>query len=88
MFVGRFITGMCSGAICVTAPVFTSEIAQKEIRGELASYFQLLLSLGIVLVFAAGSQFSVFHLSIICAVVSVAFPIYPGIYVLEVHFGF
>lgn len=54
LYVGRFITGMAGGAFCVSAPMYTSEIAEKEIRGTLGSYFQLLLTVGILFSYIVG----------------------------------
>jgi len=71
--VGRFITGMMGGAFSLTAPAYTSEIAEKEIRGSLGSYFQLMLTIGILFVYGVGSATSVFVISIICAVVPLLF---------------
>ncbi|RZB39696.1 Sugar tr and/or MFS 1 domain containing protein, partial [Asbolus verrucosus] len=44
LYLGRLITGMAAGASCVAAPLYTSEIAQKEIRGTVGSYFQLMIT--------------------------------------------
>jgi len=71
--VGRFITGMMGGAFSLTAPVYTSEISEKEIRGSLGSYFQLMVTIGILFVYGVGSATSVFVLSIICGVVPLVF---------------
>lgn len=46
MITGRFLLGIAGGAFCVAAPVYTGEIAQKEIRGTLGSYFQLMVTVG------------------------------------------
>ncbi|XP_068148977.1 facilitated trehalose transporter Tret1-like [Drosophila tropicalis] len=43
MYSSRFILGIAGGAFCVTAPMYTGEIAQKEIRGTLGSFFQLMI---------------------------------------------
>ena len=37
MYIGRFITGLCSGYVSTAAPVYISEIAQPEIRGFLGT---------------------------------------------------
>jgi SP family facilitated glucose transporter-like MFS transporter 8 len=71
--VGRFITGMMGGAFSLTAPAYTSEISEKEIRGTLGSYFQLMLTIGILFVYVLGSLVSVFELSLICGVVPLVF---------------
>lgn len=35
LLVGRFLTGMAGGSFCIVGPLYTSEIAQNEIRGTL-----------------------------------------------------
>jgi SP family facilitated glucose transporter-like MFS transporter 8 len=71
--VGRFITGMMGGAFSLTAPAYTSEISEKEIRGTLGSYFQLMLTIGILFVYGLGSGTTVFVLSLVCGVVPLVF---------------
>ncbi|KAJ8946182.1 hypothetical protein NQ318_001694 [Aromia moschata] len=46
---GRFLTGVAGGSFCVSAPLYTSEIAQTEIRGLLGTFFQLFITIGILL---------------------------------------
>lgn len=72
-YVGRFITGVSGGAFCVTAPMYTAEISESEIRGSVGSYFQLLLSVGILLAYALGICVNMLYLSIICAAVPIIF---------------
>jgi SP family facilitated glucose transporter-like MFS transporter 8 len=71
--VGRFITGMMGGAFSLTAPAYTSETSEKEIRGMLGGYFQLMLTVGILFVYGLGSEVSVFTLSVVCGVVPLVF---------------
>jgi MFS family permease len=71
--VGRFITGMMGGAFSLTAPAYTSEISEKEIRGTLGTYFQLMITFGILFVYGVGSAVSVSVLSIICGCVPLLF---------------
>nr|CAD7579601.1 unnamed protein product [Timema californicum] len=73
LYAGRFLTGMAGGAFSVSGPVYTAEIAQKEIRGLLGSFYQVLLTFGVLFTFAAGSVLSPFWLSTICAAVPVLF---------------
>lgn len=73
IYTGRFLTGLAGGAFCVAAPLYTSEIAEKEIRGALGSYFQLLLTVGILISYIFGSEFSPQVLSIICVFIPVVF---------------
>ncbi|KAJ9586907.1 hypothetical protein L9F63_019498, partial [Diploptera punctata] len=71
--VGRFLTGMMGGAFSLTAPVYTGEIAQTEIRGTLGSYFQLMVTIGILFVYGVGSVVSAFVISLICGIVPLVF---------------
>ncbi|XP_012271535.1 facilitated trehalose transporter Tret1 [Orussus abietinus] len=71
--IGRFITGLSGGAFCVTAPMYTGEIAQNEIRGSLGSYFQLMLTAGILCSYVLGTVLNMFQLSIVSAVVPLVF---------------
>nr|CAI5845155.1 unnamed protein product [Callosobruchus analis] len=73
IYAGRFLTGLAGGAFCVAAPIYTSEIAQKEIRGTLGSYFQLLLTVGILIAYLAGAYMPVKAFSILCAMIPIAF---------------
>ncbi|VEN45811.1 unnamed protein product [Callosobruchus maculatus] len=73
IYAGRFLTGLAGGAFCVAAPIYTSEIAQKEIRGTLGSYFQLLLTVGILIAYVAGAYMPVKAFSILCAMIPIAF---------------
>ncbi|XP_037869679.1 facilitated trehalose transporter Tret1 isoform X4 [Bombyx mori] len=72
---GRLITGIAGGAFCVTAPAYTSEIAQDSIRGTLGSYFQLMITVGILFAYAVGSYTSVFLFNILCTLIPIVFGI-------------
>lgn len=70
----RFILGVSGGAFCVTAPMYTGEIAQSSIRGALGSYFQLMVTVGILFVNVLGATgISTFQLSLICAMIPLVF---------------
>ncbi|XP_028156675.1 facilitated trehalose transporter Tret1 isoform X2 [Ostrinia nubilalis] len=73
LIAGRLITGIAGGAFCVTAPAYTSEIAQDSIRGTLGSYFQLMITVGILFAYAVGSYTSVFVFNILCTLVPIVF---------------
>ncbi|KAJ8911433.1 hypothetical protein NQ315_005966 [Exocentrus adspersus] len=75
IYVGRFLTGLAGGAFCVAAPIYTSEIAEKEIRGTLGSFFQLLLTVGILLSYIIGAYMSPRDVSIVCAVIPIIFAV-------------
>ncbi|KAL0277053.1 UNVERIFIED_CONTAM: hypothetical protein PYX00_004473 [Menopon gallinae] len=73
IYAGRFLLGMAGGSIAVASPVYTSEIAEKEIRGALGSYFQLMITLGILFVYVLGKCVNAFYLTVICGVVPLVF---------------
>lgn len=73
MYVGRFFVGVAGGAFCVTAPMYTSEIAENEIRGSLGTFFQLMVTVGILFSYAVGSGVNVMVLSIICGCIPLVF---------------
>jgi MFS family permease len=73
LITGRALVGMAGGAFCVTSPMYIGEIAQKEIRGALGSYFQLMITIGILFVYAVGVGVNVFWLSVICGIIPLIF---------------
>lgn len=70
---GRLLTGFASGSYSVIVPLYTSEIAEKEIRGTLGTYFQLQVTGGILFTYVIGSFFNIFGLSIICAIIPIVY---------------
>lgn len=73
LIVARVLIGIAGGAFCVAAPMYIGEIAQKEIRGTLGSYFQLMITIGILFVYAVGAGVGVFSLSLICGIIPLVF---------------
>ncbi|XP_022834741.1 facilitated trehalose transporter Tret1 isoform X2 [Spodoptera litura] len=73
LIAGRLITGVAGGAFCVTAPAYTSEIAQDSIRGTLGSYFQLMITIGILFAYVVGGYASVFVFNILCTCIPIIF---------------
>lgn len=73
LMIGRVITGMAGGAFCVTAPAYTSEISQDSIRGTLGSYFQLMITVGILFSYAVGSYVPIFIFNILCGIIPLVF---------------
>lgn len=71
LFVARFLLGMCGGAFCIIAPIYTTEIAQTKIRGILGCFFQMLITSGILYVYVVGALTEVMVSSILCALVPV-----------------
>lgn len=54
IYVGRFLTGFASGFYSGVVPMYTAEIAEKEIRGSLGTYFQLQVNAGILFTYVMG----------------------------------
>lgn len=75
VYIGRFITGMAGGAFCVTAPLYTSEIAEKEVRGALGSYFQLFLTVGILFSYLLAKYTEIETYNIVLAIIPLVFGI-------------
>lgn len=73
LLVGRVLLGISGGAFFVMAPMYIGEIAEKEVRGALGSFFQLMVTCGILLVYAVGAGLSVFVFSLVCAALPVLF---------------
>lgn len=73
LMAGRFIIGVAGGAFCVTAPAYNSEISQDSIRGTLGSFFQLMITLGILFSYVVGSYTSVFLFNILCGLIPLVF---------------
>lgn len=73
IYFGRLITGLASGACCVAAPLYTSEIAHKSLRGTLGSYFQLMVTTGIFLSYLIGKYLNAFWFTIWSASMPVVF---------------
>lgn len=73
LLVGRILLGISGGAFFVVAPMYIGEIAEKEIRGTLGSFFQLMVTTGILFVYAVGYDLKVFVFSLICGVLPLAF---------------
>ncbi|KAF7286241.1 hypothetical protein GWI33_006712 [Rhynchophorus ferrugineus] len=71
--VGRFFTGMAGGAFCIVAPLYTSEIAQTEIRGTLGTFFQLFITIGILYAQVLGFALGVKLFCYACLVVPIVF---------------
>lgn len=73
LYFGRFISGMASGACCVAAPLYINEIAHKSIRGTLGSYFQLMVTVGILFAYVVGKFATPILYTAICAAVPLVF---------------
>lgn len=74
MLSGRFILGLAGGCFCISAPQYSTEIAEKEIRGILGTFFQLLVISGILFVYIIGAFLPIFWTNVVCSV----FPLVYG----------
>lgn len=73
MLVGRLLTGFGAGAFCMVVPIYIGEMASKEIRGTVGSFFQQMINLGLVSTYALGLRLDVFWLSVACGLVPVLY---------------
>lgn len=73
LYSGRFITGMVAGAFCVLSLIYSSEIAQKEIRGALGSYTQMMISGGILFANVLAKFLTIQVYTIACAAIPIVF---------------
>ena len=51
LYTGRFVSGFAVGQICCVVPMYQSEIAPRATRGQLITFWQLSVTLGIVTAF-------------------------------------
>nr|XP_014085686.1 facilitated trehalose transporter Tret1 [Bactrocera oleae] len=75
IFAARFLTGMAGGSFCVCAPMYCTAISQKEVRGIIGSFFQLLITNGVLFAFVFGAFTKAFLLSIICSIPPLVFAV-------------
>lgn len=68
LYCARVFAGLATGGACVVAPMFISEIGETSIRGALGSFFQLFLTVGILLVYVIGAYIDWRVLSGLCAI--------------------
>ena len=57
LVVARVIIGIAIGLASATAPVYISEVSPPDIRGRLVTFFQLAVTIGIVVAYAVGLIF-------------------------------
>lgn len=73
LLIGRLMLGVAGGAFCVSSPQYSAEIAEKEIRGIVGTFFQVLINVGILFVYVVGAFVTVFWTNIICAIIPIVF---------------
>jgi sugar porter (SP) family MFS transporter len=57
LVIARTVLGVAIGLASATAPVYISEVAPPEIRGRLVTFFQLAVTIGIVVAYVVGLAF-------------------------------
>ena len=57
LVIARLVVGMAIGVASATAPVYISEVAPPDKRGRLVSFFQLAVTVGIVVAYLVGLAF-------------------------------
>jgi MFS family permease len=72
MLIGRLLCGF-AGPYSVVGPQYTSEIAEKEIRGILGTFMQLLFVNGLLFVYIVGAFVNIFWLSLLSASIPLIF---------------
>merc|ERR1712002_749266 len=75
IYVGRFCTGVCTGISSVVCPVYVAETATPSRRGFLGSCVQLMVTIGVMLVYVLGVSGSWRWISISCIIMVVVWMI-------------
>lgn len=78
LLIGRFILGLAGGCFCISAPQYSTEIAEKEIRGILGTFFQVLVIAGILFVYVVGAYAPIFWTNVACSI----FPLVYGSFLI------
>ncbi|XP_023028036.1 facilitated trehalose transporter Tret1 [Leptinotarsa decemlineata] len=73
VYVGRVLVGVGGGSFSVIAPLYTSEIAQTEIRGTLGTFFQLFITIGILYSGVFGYALPMMVFNFACLIVPLVF---------------
>lgn len=73
LYVARLIAGFATGAFTVVAPMFIGEIAESSVRGALGSYFQVMLTVGILYTYVVGAIANYVWLGILSGIIPVIF---------------
>ncbi|ALC42591.1 sut4 [Drosophila busckii] len=75
LYFGRFILGVCGGAFCVCASMYSTEISTLETRGLLGSFFQLNTVSGILYGYIVGGYCPLLTINILCAILPIIFAV-------------
>lgn len=58
LLAGRLILGISIGMLSFTAPIYLAEIAPENIRGSMVSFYQLMITIGILVAYLSDLAFS------------------------------
>ncbi|XP_038051873.1 solute carrier family 2, facilitated glucose transporter member 8-like [Patiria miniata] len=72
LYIGRILTGIGAGMTSLVTPVYIAEMSSPQLRGLLGASFQLMITLGILVVYALGIPFNHVWLAIVGAGVAAA----------------
>lgn len=61
MSLGRFLSGIGSGAAAVIVPLYLNEVAPRDRRGSFGAFTQISINIGILTTQAAGLGLSMYH---------------------------
>ncbi|KAL7736370.1 hypothetical protein ACLKA6_014839 [Drosophila palustris] len=73
LYFGRFILGVCGGAYCVCASMYSTEISTIATRGTLGSFFQLNTVSGLLYGYIVGGYLPLLTINILCAILPLIF---------------
>ncbi|CAH1991121.1 unnamed protein product [Acanthoscelides obtectus] len=73
LYGGRFLIGVAAGSVCVSAPIYTSEVSHAEVRGTLGIFFQLFMIIGILHANIFGFVLELRYFNMSCAVFPLKF---------------
>ncbi|KAJ3626027.1 hypothetical protein MTP99_016554 [Tenebrio molitor] len=72
LYVARFVAGLAIGGVSVAAPMYVAELAHTSIRGTLGTFFQVQITVGVLLEYLLGGTVASFKC---LALASSVFPI-------------
>ncbi|KAK7868577.1 hypothetical protein R5R35_009469 [Gryllus longicercus] len=73
LYLGRVLTGLGVGANAVLVSIYCEEIAQVRVRGKLGSYLDVLVCVGMLLVYVTGALLPYFWYTLVSLLPPVAF---------------
>ncbi|XP_018325630.1 facilitated trehalose transporter Tret1-like [Agrilus planipennis] len=75
IYIGRLLGGFAGGCFSLSAPQYVSETAQKDIRGALSTFAELLLAVGVTIAYVLGFVVSAKVTAIVLAIFPIIFAI-------------